>query len=401
MNLGDLNKVWEIKTLKRKPKEEVAQNILDRVAKQVQPIMRKHNWRVKLLSEFCPKNRALLGLNVGGGIHVKLRLRRPDKDEEFLPFHEVLDTMLHELCHNVHGPHNASFYKLWDEIRKECEDLINKGISGQGQGFDLPGRRLGGVSRKPPLSSLRQAALTAAENRVRLGSLLPSGPKRIGGDSSIMVALSPVQAAAMAAERRLQDNIWCGSEFCDVSGEDEFTDSSPKSSDKGCCSEISSIAFDEHVKVISRKRSRESDDVSLLKSADGEEESTFIDLAKAVSKSGSTVCSDEMPPTKNYQKDLSGEASTSSSISSHDLMHNNQCGTWQCTACTLLNPPLAPKCELCRTQKPKDDNLKTIIWSCKFCTLENDVKMDKCAVCGAWRYSYGPPVATSAPNLGT
>lgn len=70
-------------------------------------------------SEFCsPKNRALLGLNVGGGIHVKLRLRRADRDEEFLPFHEVLDTMLHELCHNVHGPHNASFYKLWDEIRK-------------------------------------------------------------------------------------------------------------------------------------------------------------------------------------------------------------------------------------------------------------------------------------------
>lgn len=70
-------------------------------------------------SKFCrPKNRCLLGLNVGRGIHVKLRLRRPDRDEEFLPYHEVLDTMLHELCHNAHSPHNASFYKLWDEIRK-------------------------------------------------------------------------------------------------------------------------------------------------------------------------------------------------------------------------------------------------------------------------------------------
>lgn len=49
---------------------------------------------------------------------MKLRLRRYKKDEEFLPFDEVLDTMLHELCHNVHGPHNASFYKLWDELRK-------------------------------------------------------------------------------------------------------------------------------------------------------------------------------------------------------------------------------------------------------------------------------------------
>lgn len=198
---------------------------------------------------------------------------------------------------------------------------------------------MGGVSHKPLHSSLRQAALTAAENRARRGSLLPSGPKRIGGDSSIMVALSPVQAAAMAAERRLQDNIWCGSEFCDVSGEDECTDSLPKSSDKGCCSEISSIAFDKHdMKVKSRKRSRDSDDVSLLQSADGEQKSIFIDLDKTVSKNGSKCYSDEMAPTKNYHNDLFGEASTSSSISSHDLMHNNDFITWQCTACTLLNP---------------------------------------------------------------
>lgn len=51
MNLGDLNKVWEIKALK-KPGEDEARKMLDRIAKQVQPIMRKRQWRVKLLSEF-------------------------------------------------------------------------------------------------------------------------------------------------------------------------------------------------------------------------------------------------------------------------------------------------------------------------------------------------------------
>lgn len=49
---------------------------------------------------------------------MKLRLRRPNRDNEFYPFHQVLDTMLHELCHNAHGPHNALFYKLWDDLRK-------------------------------------------------------------------------------------------------------------------------------------------------------------------------------------------------------------------------------------------------------------------------------------------
>ncbi|KAL9272931.1 DNA-dependent metalloprotease WSS1-like protein, partial [Drosera capensis] len=65
-----------------------------------------------------PNNPSLLGLNVGGGVQVKLRLRRPNREWDFIPYNQVLDTMLHELCHNAHGPHNASFYQLWDELRK-------------------------------------------------------------------------------------------------------------------------------------------------------------------------------------------------------------------------------------------------------------------------------------------
>ncbi|XP_008229369.1 PREDICTED: DNA-dependent metalloprotease WSS1-like [Prunus mume] len=210
MDLNDLNKVWEIKPLK-KIGEEDAREILEKVAKQVQPIMRKHNWKVRILSEFCPANPALQGLNVGGGAEVKLRLRRPNNEWDFYPYEQILDTMLHELCHNEYGPHNADFYKLLDEIRRECEELMAKGITGTAQGFDLPGKRLGGFSRQPPLSSIRQTALAAAENRARHGALLPSGPRRLGGDSNIKAALSPIQAAAMAAERRLHDDLWCGS----------------------------------------------------------------------------------------------------------------------------------------------------------------------------------------------
>ncbi|KAK7820244.1 hypothetical protein CFP56_039023 [Quercus suber] len=96
-------------------------------------------------------------------------------------------------------------------ILQECDELLAKGITGTGKGFDLPGKRLGGFSYQPPLASLRQTALAAAENRARRGALLPSGPNRVGGDSNIKAALSPIQAAAMAAERRLHDDLWCGS----------------------------------------------------------------------------------------------------------------------------------------------------------------------------------------------
>jgi len=51
MDLNDLNKVWEVKPLK-KIREDEAREILEKVAKQVQPIMRKRRWKVKVLSEF-------------------------------------------------------------------------------------------------------------------------------------------------------------------------------------------------------------------------------------------------------------------------------------------------------------------------------------------------------------
>lgn len=51
MDLNDLNKVWEVKPLK-KVREDESREILEKVAKQVQPIMRKRKWKVRVLSEF-------------------------------------------------------------------------------------------------------------------------------------------------------------------------------------------------------------------------------------------------------------------------------------------------------------------------------------------------------------
>ncbi|KAL9225934.1 hypothetical protein vseg_001807 [Gypsophila vaccaria] len=70
-----------------------------------------------------PRRKQLLVLNVGTGIEVKLALRMPNNEPEFNSFHEVLDIMLHDLCHNAHGPYNASFYKFYDQFRKVQKQL--------------------------------------------------------------------------------------------------------------------------------------------------------------------------------------------------------------------------------------------------------------------------------------
>ncbi|KAL8237646.1 hypothetical protein R6Q59_018727 [Mikania micrantha] len=385
-NVGHLHTVWEIRTLKKKVGGDEARRFLEKIAKQVQPIMLKHKWRVKVLSEMCPKNPRLLGLNVGHGLHVKLRLRRPNTDWDFYPFDEVLDTMLHELCHNAIGPHNVSFYKLWDDLRKECEELR---ISSFGGGFDLPGRRLGGISRQPPLSSLRQTVLAAAGNRARQGSLLPSGPKRLGGDKSIMSALTPVQAAAMAAERRFQDDIWCSLE--------EKIDEEENGNGDGLQDNTTQNIKYMVTSAKSQKRIHQSDNSHLG--------SHIVDLTDEPLVSNSAIASDTSANKRSRQTgsciDLTSNASTSGSSSDKKMAGNTKSCGWECMMCTLLNPPLAPICELCGTHKPKEKEEKYKTWSCKFCTLENCVKLEKCGACGNWRYSYGQPIATPSPNVGT
>ena len=59
------------------------------------------------------------GLNIGGGggttKEIKLRVRSPGS-EALIDYDFIVGTMLHELCHNVYGPHDAKFYRLLDTI---------------------------------------------------------------------------------------------------------------------------------------------------------------------------------------------------------------------------------------------------------------------------------------------
>ncbi|XP_047332956.1 DNA-dependent metalloprotease WSS1-like [Impatiens glandulifera] len=133
----DPYKVWHIKTL-RKLREGDAREILENVAKQVQPIMSKHKWRVPILSEFCHPKSSLLGLNVEKGVEIKIRLRRPENELEFLPYNQILQTMLHELCHNDYRHHSPQFYQLLELIKQECDEvLVVEGIKASMQQLGL------------------------------------------------------------------------------------------------------------------------------------------------------------------------------------------------------------------------------------------------------------------------
>jgi len=51
--------------------------------------------------------------------------------ESFLPYEALLETLLHELTHMVHGPHNQAFYRYLDELKQEMESLMVRGLIGE------------------------------------------------------------------------------------------------------------------------------------------------------------------------------------------------------------------------------------------------------------------------------
>ncbi|KAH9897816.1 WLM domain-containing protein [Cubamyces lactineus] len=191
--------------LKDRPNANRALPLLQRVASLVKPIMRKHGWVLPVLSEFFPESPNLLDINAGQKILV--RLRPADAPDTFFDEEDIVHTMLHELTHNVHGPHDEKFYKFLSGLEEEYEALRKSGYSGEG--FHSEGRRLGtNVSHDVPPHIARQKALEAAEKRRKISVVLGGGG-RLGG--TIRGSKSPRELAAEAAERRAHDEKACAS----------------------------------------------------------------------------------------------------------------------------------------------------------------------------------------------
>ncbi|KJX99038.1 hypothetical protein TI39_contig377g00012 [Zymoseptoria brevis] len=196
--------------LSNQERADAALLMLRRVASIVKPIMQKHHWHVQILAEFLPKEQSLLGLNINKGYKICIRLRYHHNPGLFLPIEEVTDTMLHELSHNVWGPHDSNFHKLWDELRDEHETLLRKGYTGEG--FLSEGHRLGGSNnhRAPPPHELRRLARVNAEKRRAQAGLASGSGQRLGGNP-IHRGANVRQVIARQAIRRTTIDQGCGS----------------------------------------------------------------------------------------------------------------------------------------------------------------------------------------------
>mmetsp|Transcript_16692 Transcript_16692/g.21890 ORF Transcript_16692/g.21890 Transcript_16692/m.21890 type:complete len:273 (-) Transcript_16692:1307-2125(-) len=212
-------KVWKCEPLLRAPYKDEASKLLKRIADQVEPILRARRWTVKIFKEMCPKNKSLLGLNVNRGSKIMIRLRNDSKSSNFKCYDELMDTMLHELCHIKVGPHSAKFYALWDELRKDYAVLVSKNITGKSDillpAFSGNGNKLGGRNiRNSQLSKskVRDLASQAAEKRLKLYSKprsTASNPSRNSKKPTPAELRELVKAAAEKRRRQKYEEGGC------------------------------------------------------------------------------------------------------------------------------------------------------------------------------------------------
>lgn len=173
-----------IKVLEGWPNSQQARDILQRLSTDISitTVMKKHNWKVGVLSELTPLEVTKLGYNMNKGAEISLRLRF---ENGFRSYDSIKNVLYHELAHMEISEHNNDFKALNSQIRRECESVG-------------PGRKLddGRSYYQGPSDVVDEEVEAVDQGGVGY---------RLGGDethTSSGPALTPQQAAAEAALRR-------------------------------------------------------------------------------------------------------------------------------------------------------------------------------------------------------
>ena len=372
--------------------------MLRRIHQEFFPIIQRRGYHVVSVSEMCccgdgvdhlphrrrktrvmPNNvlgynRSMFGRTKFHTIH--LRLRDPRNHHRLLSYEEVAGTMAHELAHCEHGPHNAKFYKLMDEIQEQHAVYLTRGIVADRQGFPLNSNEAytlgahGGNRNHPPAGGdQRNNALRAAQTRREKQRWMPQGPQKLGGDKDFRCWLRPREAAGMAAEsRRIQDELWCQPcqpEIVEISSdEEEFYNNPVRNRNKGVRKEHDDDSSTANkslqsttIRPARKKRATKTNTTMTTVRSKDIIPAGVIDLISDDDDDDDDDENDDdrkpAPLEAQRQSEKGGtndKNDNSSSKSENGHVKNDK---WDCASCTFRNNPEAAVCAVCGTESAR------------------------------------------------
>ncbi|UZJ55009.1 hypothetical protein CBS101457_004329 [Exobasidium rhododendri] len=380
---GTRTTIEEYRALKGMPRCDEALQLLREIGRIVRPIMLKHKWRLPLLVEVFPRQENLLGFNVNAGHKIALRLRQAVNSNDFIDESSIVETMLHELAHNLRGPHDDIFYQHLDTLTREWYELQRADSHNMlaGQGFLSGGLRLGGSAshasatrtatalgsihggRDPvDLGKARQKAAEMAEKRRRLGEIMAKGCNRLGAASPTSSPLtgdnadaarrkndisrncpsgSVVQTQA-AAQEQAEQELLHGIQVITIEDGDDDNEDVGEGDYQSVVTENTAMPKREHSQS-------DEDDVIIVdirrstkKAASSTSASSLVNQTRAAAALRQNILTD----SPNLQAFRQGLDIPSSEAITH------QARAWTCQQCTLQNSQASLTCQACDAIRP-------------------------------------------------
>lgn len=356
--------IYKVQHLTQFKNSDIGAKTIERVANIMKPLLREHNWRVGMLSEFLPKDGGLLGLNCNAGATIHIRMRHHSDPNQFMPFEQIMDTALHEMCHNTFGPHDESFHKMWDQMRDEYWHLMQTGFTGNyftGRGHYVGGRMTKTEARRIARAEAAKAAPKGLEpvNR-KLGGAPPSRIRSRG---------EMADKIAQAAEKRM--GMICGSGRRSAEQRQLVAEAAKNA-------RVIEIEDDENDAAIEQAFME-------LAQQEREHEATQKYGGSGRSRDEAMTIPESSPAKASISREYDAPKAPVWDTMVEDDPH------WPCKVCTMLNQPTSKICEACETpatridpslqakQKQALDDAKR--WECKVCTKLNPPGRLVCGAC--------------------
>lgn len=360
------------------PNAEQAKTLLARVVREFEPIVKQRGYNVLSVSELCCCNDGLdfdptadgkkrrkrrkMSNNIWGynqttssgnrkshTVHLRLR-HTSNHHSKFLPYEDVAGTLAHELAHCEHGPHDAKFYKLMDEILDQHAGLMASNFSGAsvpsfaGNGASIPsftgaGHALGG-------NRDMAGARKQQQQQARPGY-------KLGGDNQFTQWMTPAEAAVAAAEaRRRQQQLRLRGDHCcrpctitiddseEEGEEDSGKEGKPAAKPFGQSRSIPSN--DDNKKRSSDSAQARAIDVENLRPAVAKKPKAKVPAVASLPTSGCIDLTIDSSDDETVGRPKKAGVSRPSQQTQ---------GQWACTKCTFLNLPLTLACSICQAER--------------------------------------------------